>query len=75
MLSTHVDPATYGSLSPFPPIQRLSLHGCQTLPASVYPLLLSHLPELTHLVRSIYDVSDRARILAQPKSTLLVYFL
>jgi hypothetical protein len=37
-------------IHPFPPIQRLSLHGCQTLPPKVYHYLLPQLPQLTHLV-------------------------
>ena len=50
MLLSHIDPMTGELLRPFPPIQRLSLHGCQTLPSNIYPHLVSALPGLTHLV-------------------------
>jgi hypothetical protein len=50
MLRSHIDPVTHRILAPFPPIRRLSLHGCQTLPANIYPRLLPLLHGLTHLV-------------------------
>jgi hypothetical protein len=50
MILSHINPVTGEILNPFPSIQRLSLHGCQTLPAHVYPKLLPLLPRLTHLV-------------------------
>ena len=51
MMLKHVDLTSGELLQPFPPIQRLSLHGCQTLPATLYHNLLPHLSGLTHLVR------------------------
>src|SRR5271169_7095074 len=50
VVQSHFDLTSGELLLPFPPIQRLSMHACQTLPASVYHHLLPHLPELTHLV-------------------------
>ena len=53
MLSSHMD-SSNNCIHPFPPIQRLSLHGCQTLPPKVYHSLLPQLPHFSpqqlHLV-------------------------
>ena len=78
MLLSHIDPITGDLLRPFPPIQRLSLHGCQTLPSYIYPCLLSALPGLTHLVyiptaRRMSSTDAFFRISALPKSTLTDY--
>ena len=65
MLRSHIEPNSGRVTQNFPPIKRLSLHGCQTLPAHVYPLLLALLPDLTHLVRLSYmteNPTDHSRI-------------
>ena len=40
------------------PIRRLSMHGCNTLPSSVYATLLPRLPNLTHLDLTHTQVTD-----------------
>ncbi|KAG0126300.1 hypothetical protein HOY82DRAFT_119765 [Tuber indicum] len=40
------------------PIRRLGMHGCNTLPSSVYATLLPRLPNLTHLDLTHTQVTD-----------------
>jgi Leucine Rich repeat len=74
-IQSHFDPLTKKCIKPFPPLKRLSLHACQTLPPHVYPPLLSQLPGLTHLDLSSTQVKSYGLLSIHPSARLRHLYL